>query len=1480
MDSKSYLLLKGLTFSAVTVAVTSVSATAYERGKGTIATVNAEDRIERIDTISPTENTEERIKGKFNRSGNPVRIIWYGNPKDNDGKVPQTGANNQGQIIGKVVATGLPTTESEDRRGAISIDGVANGIDALGWSAPSNANDVIFTLDNVSNNGSIAAEAALQGGAAETHGDIQSYGSGNGISIVGLADFGKHNAEISADGIADGYSGATGVSRRHTSRSSSAQPRAVADVTPASPELEGVDFEGKTVDVSLNNVNNDGIIAAKIHAQANQNTMARTSSYKPQFYSVTTTASGNAISAASYVNTIDKQTFSEGKNNFAKLGTIHNSGHLVGEAHLLGGQNTTHTGTSATNSGNGISAMALSGQFAKNRTESAVGNIQNSGEITGSLEQISGNNANYQGFHLYSNAKSHSSGNGVAVMAESSNGQTAYPTNATLGNVQNSGRISGAANVQAGNGMGEIMAISYVSGNGLSTSAQGNSGQNSTIGNVDNSGIIRGHLEVRSGKSSNETDKEFIPEINTSQNAFTTAGTNGRLSAEDCKWLAAGTPGCEPPTTSTTPTHQQATVQSATTVHAGGNGISAWTYSESSEYGQQNARLGNIDNSGVISGYTKVWQGFSQGKPTRVDYRNNGAGVAVNAEHHSNITNAGIISGNHSALLARGKIDTSWSIHNPDYRSGFKGNIANYGILAGRMIIGNYQQDQTYDQYYRYFDTADKTDHKVKNGGLYIKLNENEEIESITVGNAPSSFTKNGKTYQVINAPLVANSKDSEKVTTTNENITHTIINGVGMANGALVVGHHVNLTDSIINGYKTTLKITGSGEVNADSTTLNTNGFMVNKMEKPLAVLGDNEANKFTFGNQSHINGDIDLKSGDDELTIADSTARFNGKTIDLGEGNDTLNFGKADISGSPIQVGYNVANAENLVINQETLFLANAKVDGTQNIMLNQDLHYQVLDPQNHALYGNRTNKLILNGSGKFVVNAAKALSEYEIQFAHSKLDPKITFATNNVLQSAVFKDGKLLIQPKVVLSAEEVKKQQEDLAALQQQLAEVEKAKAKEEQAHNQAQQQQQAELDSLRKTLAQAQQALQNAMVEPNLQPDQSSTQLTQPNVQVQDSREKIAKLEQKIAELSQALATKQSKAETHFNTAYANAYNSYITGWKANGINPLEASALTTDKSTQQANNAINHYLAETVEHNIYGAVVHRLNQTISQQRLALSAMQKRLKDQEWHLAAQGLFDKTDYHQTADKATTSGSMLALHYGVNDNLTVGTHIGTNKTTITGLNQSRLSGNGIALGAYLSKYFDRLTLTSGVMYAQNRLNGKRYISNGYNSHQFDARIKANAISVYTQLKYALPLSEQWQFMPKVDVAYTRFNQQAVNENGAAGLNIDALHTNYLEAGIGQEIVGTFPTTNGKAQFKVSTDYRVLSREKALQGRFHNGSQFAIYSEPNRNITNIGAGFGYEWRNGLAFDIKIEKALAKSGNQTIGHMKLGYTF
>ena len=52
-----------------------------------------------------------------------MRIIWYGNPKDNDSKIAQTGALNNGFIHGKVNVEATRTTSKSEKGSTIDANG-------------------------------------------------------------------------------------------------------------------------------------------------------------------------------------------------------------------------------------------------------------------------------------------------------------------------------------------------------------------------------------------------------------------------------------------------------------------------------------------------------------------------------------------------------------------------------------------------------------------------------------------------------------------------------------------------------------------------------------------------------------------------------------------------------------------------------------------------------------------------------------------------------------------------------------------------------------------------------------------------------------------------------------------------------------------------------------------------------------------------------------------------------------------------------------------------------------------------------------------------------------------------------------------------------------------------------------------------------------------------------------------------------------
>ena len=149
----------------------SAHAVPYQQGSSAIATVDAGERVEKITDITAAKKRDGSINKKpavgssetdFNRAGNPVRIIWYGNPKDNDSKIAQTSALNNGFIHGKVNVEATRTTSKSEKGSTVDANGMANAIDALGWTPHTNPNSVEYSLtDGIVNNGIAEGEAKL-----------------------------------------------------------------------------------------------------------------------------------------------------------------------------------------------------------------------------------------------------------------------------------------------------------------------------------------------------------------------------------------------------------------------------------------------------------------------------------------------------------------------------------------------------------------------------------------------------------------------------------------------------------------------------------------------------------------------------------------------------------------------------------------------------------------------------------------------------------------------------------------------------------------------------------------------------------------------------------------------------------------------------------------------------------------------------------------------------------------------------------------------------------------------------------------------------------------------------------------------------------------------------------------------------------------------------------------------------------------------
>ena len=417
--------------------------------------------------------------------------------------------------------------------------------------------------------------------------------------------------------------------------------------------------------------------------------------------------------------------------------------------------------------------------------------------------------------------------------------------------------------------------------------------------------------------------------------------------------------------------HIAANVHTETGVVASGNGISI------NDGKEDGVVLGSLKNSGVISGETEIHHGNSQRKYSRIAHKNSGAGIAVGGNVEGKIENTGIISGTEFALLAKGKRSDAYGLKKEDiiYESGFKGGVDNYGILAGRIIIGGYQSAHTgshgewgkIEEEYGYFETIYKDKAHYNNKGIFLVLDRNGEVRKV-IGEDKET---------VHNGRIVKNILDING--TYKGDTSNKIINGVGK-DGVVIAkeNQNKNIENSIVNGFKNAVKVEKNGLVKISNSTINANGF-----GKSYAILGDEGANEVEITNKSIINGKIDLGAGDDRLTLS-GNYRLN-REVDLGAGNNILAFGKKEnitrstlsystFGGSSTNTSVfngTVNNANKVEVNENTAFSSSSRINGVNelNLASGKTLDYYFADKENQAFaeLAKNNRNLKVNGSGK---------------------------------------------------------------------------------------------------------------------------------------------------------------------------------------------------------------------------------------------------------------------------------------------------------------------------------------------------------------------------------------------------------------------------------------------------------------------------------------------------------------------------------
>lgn len=359
--------------------------------------------------------------------------------------------------------------------------------------------------------------------------------------------------------------------------------------------------------------------------------------------------------------------------------------------------------------------------------------------------------------------------------------------------------------------------------------------------------------------------------------------------------------------------------------------------SSKNEASRDEAYIGNLNNSGIISG--------------------NGVNVIADNASIENLTNIGVIRGKDTAI-------------NITTRNG-KQNINNSGLLIGKGSVTIGSDD-------------------LINNGLKISLDDSGEVTEIVSENKNGvTVDYKGTTYTVINVEISENSTNTigkEKLSEKNSNL---ILNGV---DNTLTVNKDFTLNDSVVNAYKTAIKIEGNNMFTGNNIVVNGGGLN----GETAVISGDENNNTLNLSGNTVINGNIDLGSGKDKLVFG----AFDGTTTYS--------------TNNSVNINSNISGVENIEVNQDVNISQESKISGVEKITIGSSGNLTLGLKDNgekleHALTesGATIVGTGVEGTGNLVFNTENIGKEAIIDMTGVKLE-NVSVKTDSDLYGVTSTDG----------------------------------------------------------------------------------------------------------------------------------------------------------------------------------------------------------------------------------------------------------------------------------------------------------------------------------------------------------------------------------------------------------------------------------------------------------------------------------------
>ena len=901
----------------------------------------------------------------------------------------------------------------------------------------------------------------------------------------------------------------------------------------------------------------------------------------------------------------------------------------------------------------------------------------------------------------------------------------------------------------------------------------------------------------------------------------------------------------------------------------------------SSGYGIYNksGTIESLANSGSIEGRTTTEVAIGIGNlGTITELTNNGSikGTAVsdkgygiqNTDTITKLVNNGSVKGTAAGNL-------SYGIYNQYHRSNSEiGHISNLGVIYGSASAIKNDASTTIGSLNNYGILATKGSSVVTNSGTISS----EKYYGLEIDEA-TGIVSNGSNYNPMGPPIyvIVGYDENGDPIKRNMTIKNANIQGGGSGSGTStdsfvflsnptefdntilngkdktlkVIGTDREVKGSIINAYGTAVAFEGAdGQLTLSGTTVNggtddANNITVSGSDNGDTLILQSGEVEYAGGGKGTqntiINGNIDMKAGDDTLTLAKGTI-INGNTgmgdnddiltveagsiingtLDGGMGSDTLSFNSPiarDAVNGGINIHHNISGFEKMNINTNvTLFEKIVKDDGTledlaitgaENITIGENgvltLRINSADSNKHALSTGNTGTIKSEEGGKFLLALNGAGRTTTISFGNLGLDESlITGSKGNFDTTSKLHTVEKLSDKEVVVTA------RWDL----------------------------------------------------PNYLEYQQLNKIYQGIVSVEDL----------IGNFNVDNDEKLSTFLGYLNDIYAG--------------NPYSYSSELSRKSAGMFRDIVteNIFKPEANKWMIYGGLTHVDGGT---------------KDT-YYGKGYYTYDIGSSDMDADTKITGAYMLG-EYGVSDTLTSGVVIGGNKLKFDLSNGSKVEGSALYLGAYAKKYVGNLKVTAGAGFQYGDYDADRLAVNNAASSTGTPVIKYSdnyndmTYDIYLNGRYSHNIGDNLFLEPYATLSYTYIDQDGADEgNQTLAIETDSKSFDYTVGKAGLDLKKVIPHEKGKSTLSAGVSYTKIldgADEEFITGRFKGGRDFDILvAHKNEHSIGLNAKYALELENGVLFDVKGTYAVERDSHNGAGKNKtkgewivgagLGYKF